>query len=218
MHTVNIFKNIIPIIIAATAFYGCSRKHTSKTNVAISEITFKQDSLAFELCKMYGFDQGIRDSKLTFNKKELMPKVDSISFANLVNFVTKNGYPTETLLGKRNIKQECVESAAVAILLHNPHRLVNEKVYFDLFLKEVKKGNIDSNFFASVLDKYYWINSPNKKKRKVFYGSEFGKPCIQTKEATNKARIEIGLLPLKEEEFIDCGQEELNMPKKQIAY
>lgn len=28
------------------------------------------------------------------------------------------------------------------------------------------------------------------------------------------AKIEIGLKPLNDEEFIDCGQEKLNMPKK----
>ncbi len=208
-----IFKTLLSFIIASTVIFSCSRKHTTKTNLPISENTFKQDSLAFELCKMYGFDQGIRDGKLTFNKRELMPKIDSLNFSNMVDFILKNGYPTEALLGERNMKQECVEAAVVAILLHNPHRLVNEKVYFDLFLKEVNKGNIDNAFFASVLDKYYWLNSPNKKQRRVFYGSQFGKPCIQTKEATNIARIEIGLKPLNDDEFIDCGQEVLNMPK-----
>ncbi|MEZ0006862.1 hypothetical protein ABH942_002240 [Flavobacterium sp. 28YEA47A] len=209
-----IFKILLSFVIVSSLIFSCSRKHTTKTNIPISENTFKQDSLAFELCKMYGFDQGIRDNKLSFNKKELMPKIDSTNFANMVDFIIKNGYPTEALLGERNMKHECVEAAVVAILLHNPHRLVNEKVYFDLFLKEVNKGNIDNAFFASVLDKYYWLNSTNKKQRRVFYGSQFGKPCIQTKEATNKARIEIGLKPLNEDEFIDCGQEELNMPKK----
>lgn len=209
-----IFNTLFIIIITASVFFSCSRKHSQKTNVPISENTFKQDSLAFELCKMYGFDQGIRTNKLNFNKRELMPKIDSVNFSNMVDFIIKNGYPTEELVGERNMKHECVEAAVAAILLHNPHRLVNEKVYFDLFLKEVNKGNIDNAFFASVLDKYYWLNSPNKKQRRVFYGSQFGKPCIQTKEATNTARIEIGLKPLNDEEFIDCGQEELNMPKK----
>ncbi|TPD70010.1 hypothetical protein [Flavobacterium microcysteis] len=209
-----IFKTLLLFIIVSTLIFSCSRKHTTKTNIPISENTFKQDSLAFELCKMYGFDQGIRDNKLSFNKKELMPKIDSTNFSNMVDFIIKNGYPTEALLGERNMKHECVEAAIAAILLHNPHRLVNEKVYFDLFLKEVNKGNIDNAFFASVLDKYYWLNSTNKKQRRVFYGSQFGKPCIQTKEATNIARIEIGLKPLNDNEFIDCGQEVLNMPKK----
>lgn len=205
-------------VLLATLIFGCASKHTSTTKSGISKQAFKQDSLAFELCKMYGFDQGIRDRKLTFNKRELMPRVDSISFGRLVDFVKINGYPTENLLGKRNMSQECVQSAAVAILLHNPHRLVNEKTYFDMFLKEVKNGNIDSNFFASIIDKYYWINSPNKKQRRVFYGSDFGTPCIQTKEDTNKARLEIGLLPLNDSEFVDCGTEQLDIPKKHSTF
>lgn len=89
--------------------------------------------------------------------------------------------------------------------MHNPHRLVNEQQYYDLFFNEVKKGNLDAEFFASILDKYYWINSKNKITRRIFYGSQFGKPCVQTKEASNKARIEIGVEALEEGGFVDCG-------------
>ena len=98
--------------------------------------------------------------------------------------------------------------------MHNPHRLVKEKLYFDLFLNEVKKGNLDASFYATILDKYYWINSKNKETRRIFYGSQFVKPCIQTKEATNKARIEIGLEALEDSGFVDCGDEVLDMPKE----
>lgn|SRR5690554_2458518 len=177
-----------------------------------SELNLK-DSLAFELCQIYGFDQGIRDLSLDFNKREIMLKIDTLNFKRVVSFVEKNGFPTRKLLGD-NIDVECVGSAVIAVLLHNPHRLVNEQKYFDLFLTEVKKGNLQADYFATILDKYYWAHSKNKQTRRVFYGSQFGKPCIQTKEETNLARIEIGLEPLKDEDFTDCGDEELNMPKK----
>lgn len=36
------------------------------------------------------------------------------------------------------------------------------------------------------------------------YGSQFGKPCIQHKEETNKARLEIGLEILPDSMFVNC--------------
>src|SRR5205814_1327911 len=106
------------------------------------------------------------------------------------------GYPTKKLLGEKNYKHECVYVASGAVLLHNYWRLAKENEYYDLFLTEVKKGNMKPETFANVLDKYYFANSKNRQTRRVFYGSDWGKPCIQTKEATNKARMEIGLKPL----------------------
>lgn len=173
-----------------------------------------KDSLAFELCQIYGFDQGIRDFSLDFNRREIMPKIDTLNFNRVVSFVEQNGFPTRKLLGNR-MDIECVGGVVIAVLLHNPHRLVNEQRYFDLFLNEVKNGNLPADFFATILDKYYWAHSKNKETRRVFYGSQFGKPCIQTKETTNLARLEIGLDALKDEDFVDCENEELNMPKQQ---
>lgn len=177
----------------------------------------KKDSLAFELCQIYGLDQGVRNEFLwrkhiDFGNVHLA--IDTLSFNRITEFVEKSGFPSEKLLGKKNYKNDCVGGAAGAVLLHNPHRLVNEKKYFDLFFNEVKKGNLKPEGFALFIDKYYWVHSKNKTTRRVFYGSQFGKPCIQTKEATNKARVEIGLKPLNDDEFVDCEGEELNMPKE----
>lgn len=195
-----------------------SCKSVANNNQQVTEIDLaterKQDSLAFELCQIYGLDQGIRDSRIRFDKREIMSSVDTLSFIRIVNFVVMNGFPTEQIVGKKNYSQECVSMAFPAVLLHNPKRLVNEQKYFDLFFNEVKKGNLQAEYFASILDKYYWGNSKNKKNRRVFYGSQFGKPCIQTKEATNKARIEIGLSALEDDGFVDCGDEVLDMPKE----
>ncbi len=52
------------------------------------------------------------------------------------------------------------------IMLHNPYRLVNEAEFFDLFLKDVEKGNMNRDFLA-VLDKHYWSKSWGEK---VLYG------------------------------------------------
>lgn len=175
-----------------------------------------QDSLAFELCQIYGLDQGIRNEFLWrkhVNFGNVHNAIDTLNFNRVIKFIKKNGFPTKILLGENNLKNECVDGAVIAVLLHNPHRIVNETVFFDLFNNEIKKGNLKSERLADILDKYYWIKSKNKKERRVFYGSQFGKPCIQTKEATNLARIEIGLRVLKDEEFVDCGTEILDMPK-----
>ncbi|MCH8535741.1 MAG: hypothetical protein LAT51_11775 [Flavobacteriaceae bacterium] len=192
---------LISLVIAGIS---CSEKNEvsdvkSSTNLDENKIAF-QDSLAFELCTMYGLDQGIRDTK-NYDKSVIMPKVDSLNFKRLVSFVKDNGFPNQQLLGTRFAGHECVEFAAMAIMLHNPHRLVNEKEYFNLFLEEVEKGNLPRSHFVDVLDKYYFMKSGWQH---AMYGSQFGQPCITTKKQTNKLREEVGLEPLKDEEFKDC--------------
>lgn len=205
-----IIKLLIIIIISSCTV----KKRSFNGSQADLILKKKQDSLAFELCQIYGLDQGIRLSEGFPNKAKLSQNIDTFNFKKVVAFIKKNGYPTEKMLGKSNLSHECVEGALTAVLLHNPHRIVNENEYFEFFLAEVKKGNIKPSFFADILDKYYWTKSKNKENRRVFYGSQFGKPCIQTKEATNKARVEIGLAILKDNEFVDCGAEILDMPKE----
>jgi hypothetical protein len=199
-------SKLIVLVCLCVVLFSCKSKRMVRGN-------YVKDSLAFELCQIYGLDQGIRNPKLIFNDLQLSQKVDTLNFLKIVEFVEKNGYPRKELLGEKNMKNECVSGSAFTVLLHNPHRLVIENKYFDLFLNEVKKGNIKPDFFATILDKYYWTKSKNKETRRVFYGSQFGKPCIQTKEATNKARLEIGLKSLKDTDFLDCAGEQLDMPK-----
>jgi hypothetical protein len=201
----------LSISVASCKSVEIPKQHTIGIDLATER---NQDSLAFELCQIYGLDQGIRLSEGFPNKMNLVTVVDTFNFDRIISFIERNGFPTKHLLGEKNSKNECVEGAAVAVLLHNPHRLVNEKKYFDILLNEVKIDNLPPDFFATILDKYYWINSKNKETRRVFYGSQFGKPCIQTKEATNKARIEIGLAALEDDGFVDCGDEVLDMPKE----
>ncbi|NJM78839.1 MAG: hypothetical protein HC854_03025 [Flavobacterium sp.] len=206
-------NNIITLCITVLTLISCNSKKVI-SNKQIDEVTKKQDSLAFELCQIYGLDQGVRLSEGFPNKMMLVQNIDSLCFKRVINFIKINGYPTDKILGERNYKQECVPGSVIAVLLHNPHRLVREREYFELLLNEVKKGNLKPESFATILDKYYWTKSKNKETRRVFYGSQFGKPCIQTKDETNKARVEIGLKPLNDDEFVDCEGEELDMPKE----
>lgn len=163
-----------------------------------------QDSLAFELCKLYGSDQGLRDPYIYGGKVgwAYVQKIDSINFKKLVAFVKDNGFPTKKLLGEKNYSHECVEAAAIAILLHTPHILVKDKEYFNVFLNEVKKGNLKAEMYATILDKYYWVKKGNN--HRVLYGSQFGMPCKAMREESNKARAEIGLAPLADSLFVDC--------------
>lgn len=182
----------------------------------IDKSTFKKDSIlginySQELCQMYGLDQGIRSNELKFNKSVIMPSIDSLNFKKLVSLVEKYDYPNSTNIEYEILKQPCVYMAAPAILLHNPHRLINEPKYFDLFLNQIKKGKMDATFFADIIDKYFWLHSYNTTERRVLIGSQFGKPCIQTKDKTNKIRIEIGLKPLADNEFLNCENEDLSI-------
>ena len=169
----------------------------------------QQDSLAFELCQIYGSDQGIRDMKLISRKEtgalRFSPHLDSINFFKILNFVKKNGIPNEGLLGEENFAVECVEGALYAVLLHTPHMLVNNKQYLDVFLDQVNQGNLKTSTLITILDKYYVIRKDDFGNRKLLYGSQFGKPCLRYRKQSDSARAAIGLAPLKLEEFKDCN-------------
>ncbi|MDO5655568.1 MAG: hypothetical protein Q4G27_05455 [Flavobacteriaceae bacterium] len=173
----------------------------------------KQDSLAFELCQIYGFDQGIRLGHFVFDGKpnglrmewSLIHAVDTVNFNKIVQFVRKNGFPRNEILGENNMKFECVKAAAHAVLLHNPHRLINEKEYFNLFLSEVEKGNLQMDNFIFYLDKYYIIRRDSLGNSKILYGSQFGKPCLKYRKKSDSVRAEIGLPPLQDSMFIHCN-------------
>ena len=100
--------------------------------------------------------------------------------------------------------QECVDLAAVAILLHNPHRVAKEDEVRNLLLQEVEKGNMKREFLAAVLDKYYWSKKGNN--RRVYYGTQFGKPCIKDRAKSDSLRKAISLPPLKTEDFKNCEE------------
>ncbi|WP_064966004.1 hypothetical protein [Tenacibaculum ovolyticum] len=163
-----------------------------------------RDSLAFELCKIYGLDQGIRSLKPSPNKIKALKEIDAINFQRILAFVKVNGIPSEKLLGKKNMSQECVEASMIAVLLHTPNLLVNNKEYLDVFLKEVKKGNLKKETLVSILDKYYWVKRDSFGNRKLLYGSQFGRPCFKYRKKSDSVREIIGLEPLPDSLFINC--------------
>lgn len=198
----------IVYLLIVCIFFSCSsaNKATVENTYGIEgdvpvDVKLKQDSLAFELCEIYGLDQGIRNSPGFKGKGKLISVVDSVNFAKIVAFIEKYGVPNVALVGEQNFCHECVQTAWVAVLLHNPHRLVNEDKYLDFFAALMHDGQIKEETLVCILDKYYWAKSGGKD---VLYGSQFGKPCIQHKVGTNRARKRIGLSALPDSLFKDC--------------
>lgn len=161
-----------------------------------------QDSIALELCQIYGLDQGIRQMGVNCGKGDV--KIDSINFAKMVKIIEQYGFPCEKTLGEY-FRGECVAAAAIAVMLHNPHKIVKDKKIFNLLLREVNRGNLSAKVFATFLDKYYLMKTLNTT-RKVYYGSQWGKPCIEDRAISDSLRNEIGLPPLKDEDFKDCSK------------
>lgn len=173
-----------------------SKKTSSKNIVATSK---KQDSLSFELCQIYGLDQGIRNSEGFENKMLLIQSIDSFNYYKVVEFIKHNGYPTQELLGLKNFKNECVEAAIPVVLLHNPHMIVNSDEQLSFFLKLVKMKQISESLLLTILDKYYLY-----KYGKVMYGSQFGMPCRKDSIICNSERKKLGFSDLPDSLFIDC--------------
>lgn len=186
------WKSILKYLPFLYILSGCSiYKETSRNN------------LAFELCRMYGIDQGIRDYNLKFNRKEIMPKIDSANFYHLMSLIKENGFPNPKNVGRKNWKkQECVQLSAISILLHNPQRVINDDSVMNIFFQEIERGNMSREFLATVLDKYYWVKKGNN--RKVYYGTQFGKPCIEDKVKSDSLRKLIFLPPLNLDDFKKC--------------
>ena len=181
----------IKALLLCVILYGCSvqSKRNSKNN------------LAFELCEIYGIDQGIRQEGIVIDKKSNI-KIDSLNFQRVINFINKNGYPNKDNIGTY-INEKCVQATATIVLLHNPQHIVKNKENRDILIKEVKKGNVKEETLLLIMDKYYWHISKGKK---VYMGSKFGKPCIKDRAKSDSLRKAISLPPLKTEDFKNCEE------------
>ena len=182
---------VIKVLLLFVVLYGCSAQ--SKRN--------SRNNLAFELCEIYGIDQGIRQDGIVIDKKSNI-KIDSLNFQRIINFINKNGYPNKDNIGTY-INEKCVQAAAIVVLLHNPQHIVNNKENRDILIKEVKKGNMKEETLLLIMDKYYWHISKGKK---VYMGSKFGKPCIKDRAKSDSLRKAISLPPLKTEDFKNCEE------------
>ena len=201
-------KNLLKPFILLSLFaliFSCTNKNEKKQLENKLDNTLKlKDSLAFQLCQIYGLDQGIRKSPGMPNKWDFMLPIDSINFFKIMDFIKDNGYPNKDLLGEKNYASECVQASAGVVFLHTPHILVNNKKYVDILLKEVEKGNLSRETIALFMDKYYWIRRDEYDNSEVLYGTQFGKPCLKNRKKSDSVRAEIGLAPLKKDDFQVC--------------
>ena len=72
----------IKVLLLFVVLYGCSAQ--SKRN--------SKNNLAFELCEIYGIDQGIRQEGIVIDKKSNIKKIDSLNFQRVINFINKKMY------------------------------------------------------------------------------------------------------------------------------
>jgi len=195
------------IVLIVFLFVSCDKSfdksNENAENILITNDRLK-DSLSFELCKMHGLDQGIRESTRMKDKWSFIHPIDSINFHKTIDFIKEFGYPTKELLGEENFSFECVAAAAFAVLLHNPHIIVNNEEYVDLLLEEVNNGRLSLDSLLLFLDKYYVIRRDENGNPMLLYGSQFGKPCLSNRSKSDEARKKLGLEPLKDEEFKSC--------------
>lgn len=202
----NFVKNL-PLFLLLFFLLSCITKNQKKEKKESPKEynknqTTTQDSLAFELCKIYGLDQGIREREIFSNmNRQIILQIDSVVFKRTMFFLRQYGYPTKEVVGNENKKFECVNNAVWAVLLHNPKR-IKEKENLEILLAEVDKGHLSYRNIATLLDKYIWAKNRGKK---VLYGSDFGMPCIKQKKETQKARKKVGLPPLEDSLFVKCN-------------
>jgi hypothetical protein len=167
-----------------------------------------QRSLAFELLQIFALDQGVRHSHVRTHYPEestkIMLAIDSINFTRFIDIVKKYGFPSRSLLGNHGADKN-VRMTGVVILLHNPRRLVEEREIYHLLRNEVIEGRLNVDLLVEALDKYYVIYH-----KKSIYNSQFKSwptlpvkgVSIVDKHLSDSLRMDIGLPPLTEDEFI----------------
>lgn len=168
-----------------------------------------QDSLAIALVGLRYADQIFRKPDVWKCEcaRNLSPTIDSLHFEQFMALVKKYGFPSSERLGKYAKHSDVMEGVMV-MLLHNPHRILQNPDYLNLLISEVNAGRMHPDALMLTLDKWYWYKSGGKR---VLYGSQFGKPCIETKDSTNRARLRLGIPEVRElpdSSFKCCSCEE----------
>lgn len=155
-----------------------------------------QDSLAIALVGLRYADQIFRMPKVWECEcaRNLSSTIDSLHFEQFMVLVKKYGFPSSKRMGKYAKHSDVMQGVAV-MLLHNPHRILRNKQYLETLVSEVNAGRMLPEALLTTLDKYFWAISGGER---VLYGSQFGKPCIETKDSTNRARLRLGIPEIRE--------------------
>ena len=135
------------------------------------------------------------DARLSPDEKavllQIMTETDASIFARLMEITALHGWPSDDRTG--------ADVSPVVFLLHAPHRIAEVR---ERLLAEVHAGRLPARHFAMAVDKSRIVRGERQ-----LYGSgdEFdaetqtiAPPRIDSIEATNSARREIGLEPLAE--------------------
>lgn len=135
-------------------------------NSAVDSIS-KNDRIAIELAEIWGLDQGVRQNIELFYKldKAFINKLDSMIFDKTIDFIKEYGWVTD--LGKYDSIYSYLPEVLYAVMLHNPHRLIDSSIY-ELLKNEVKARRLNPQWLIIFLDKYYVIYE-----KRTLYNSSF---------------------------------------------
>ena len=166
-----------------------------------SEIT-RLDSIAIILAEIRALDQGIRDNSSLYraNSRAFNLHTDSLCFSKAIWVIERYGYINN--LGKYNDSFRYLLEALPAVLLHNPHRLIEPYTY-NLLKREVEAGRLPAEFVATLLDKYYVM-----KEKRTLYFSGFRKwlqqpyPQKRDQALSDSLRQDLGLPVLPDSLFV----------------
>jgi hypothetical protein len=168
------------------------------------------DSLDFELCQLYAYDQSLRnnisfdlDSCALSARTKFMLRIDSLNFVKAMFFIKRYGFPSKNIF-KEKYDHECILMSLVVILLHNPQKAIMAENY-KILKEEVLKGNLSPITLSYILDRYYIVYQ-----KKTLYNSPYAKGlkiCKEDREISNELRAEIGLDILPDSFFTDCEKD-----------
>jgi hypothetical protein len=214
---------------------------TNKLESILKEF-YKSDSLVYDESLNYHLKNEIEKLSKLDNKWKIY-YLDSLSFYDSLNkkkhwrvydsivseivekslmpLIKKNGYPGEKLIGVERVgngnrnSYAFVNNRAKLILLHY-YSYPRDCSYNNLLQRELKKGNISPEHYASIIDfqnKYGVVDC------KDYYYCEWHEPETFDKNQVDKRRQSIGLEPYDEKiKKIERGQEKCKEIRERKNY
>lgn len=99
------------------------------------------DSICVEICQLYAQDQILRTREVykryPNEMNKILPMLDSINFKKALRIIKEFGFPNSTNTPQHFRGKECVKMGLIAIMLHNPKRVFdNKEVFLEAFTPE----------------------------------------------------------------------------------
>lgn len=163
------------------------------------------DSICVEICQLYAQDQMLRTrdvyKRYPNEMNKILPMLDSINFKKALRIIKEFGFPNSTNTPQHFRGKECVKMGLIAIMLHNPKRVFDNK---EVFLEAFSSGKVSGSVLSSLFDKYY-VTCEGRS----YYGTPFmvwtkqKGVSIADKEKSTALRKELGLEPLEDDFFVE---------------